>query len=370
MSWRKNGANVAQMWYNTIMNYVPQYTLNEKIRGNLQGIEKLKNNIHGSRILPEVEASIRMRASVESIHSSTFIEGNPLNVNEVRAVITSGKILSKEEYAEIEVQNYKNALDYIDRRRRNSPEITLEDILELHRIITSRLLNKTRNGKIRKSPVYIENQDREILYVAIDADKIKNALNELLDWVNASQFSIHPVIIAAIIHFRIAAIHPFSDGNGRTARALTSLFLALNQYDCNGALSLDSYYASNRKAYYAILQLLCGENYTFSAKSDLTPWLEYFTDGFLTSLHVLDAEIRMINIAISDKDTATLDREDQDLISYISKFGSISISSAENILPEVSRRSIQRRLKQLVDDGYLELVGETHEAKYVLKEKK
>lgn len=351
------------------MSYVPQYTINEKIKSNLQDIEKLKNNIRSSRILPEAEASIRLRASVESIHSSTSIEGNPLDANEVRAVITSDKILSKEEYAEIEVQNYKNALDYIDKRRHGSSEITLEDILELHRIITDRLLDRTRNGRIRRNPVYIENQDHEILYTAIDAGKVEGTLNEFLNWISASQFSIHPAIIAAIIHFRIAAIHPFSDGNGRTARALTSLFLALNQYDCNGALVLDSYYASDRKTYYAILQLLCGKNYTFSVKSDLTPWLEYFTDGFLTSLHVLDAEIRMINLAITDKNAVSLGREDQDIISYVSKFGSISISDAEEILPEASRRSIQRWLKRLVDEGYLELVGETREARYILRNK-
>ena len=361
--------SLAQMWYNIHMSYIPKYTINEKIKSNLQDIEKLKDTIRGSRILPAVEASIRLRASVESIHSSTSIEGNPLNANEVRAVITSDRILNKKEYAEIEVQNYKKALDYIDKRRHGSPEITIEDIFELHRIITDRLLDKTRNGRIRKNPVYIENQDHEILYTAIDADKVESALNELLDWIDTSQFSIHPVIIAAIIHFRIAAIHPFSDGNGRTARALTSLFLALNQYDCNGALVLDSYYASDRKAYYAILQLLCGKSYAFSIKSDLTPWLEYFTDGFLTSLHVLDAEIRIINLAITGKNATALSREDQDIISYVSKFGSISISDAEEILPEASRRSIQRQLKQLVDGDYLELIGETHEAKYVLRNK-
>ena len=351
------------------MNYTPKYTINEKIRNNLSTIEKLKDEIRGSRILPEAEASIRMRASVESVHSSTSIEGNPLNANEVRAVITSDKILTKEEYAEIEVRSYKNALDYIDKRRHSSPEITLEDILELHRIITDGLLDKTRNGKIRKNPVYIENQNHEILYTAIEANKVKDELEGLVAWIRKSQFSVHPVIIAAIIHFRIAAIHPFSDGNGRTARALTSLFLALNQYDCNGSLVLDSYYASDRQAYYAILQLLNGKDYNSSKKADLTPWLEYFTDGFLTSLHVLDAEIRMINLVLPNNKANSLDREGQDILSYVSKFGSISISEAEKIMPEVSRRSVQRRLKQLVDDEYLEMVGETREAKYTLKTK-
>lgn len=282
------------------MKYVPKYTMTEKTRSNLQEIERLKDKIRGSRILPEAEASIRLRASVEAVHSSTSIEGNPLNAGEVRAVITSNKPLSREEYAEIEVQNYKKALDFIDRRRHGSPDLTLEDILTLHQVITDRLLDKTRSGKIRKNPVFIENQEHEVLYTAIEPEETEGALNEMLEWVRESQFSVHPVIIAAMIHFRMIAIHPFADGNGRTARALTSLFLALNQYDCNGALVLDSYYASDRKAYYAILQLTSGKIYAEALKADLTPWLEYFTDGVLTSLHVLDAEIRMINLVISD----------------------------------------------------------------------
>ena len=352
------------------MSYIPKYTISEKIRSNIQEIEKLKNKIRGSRILPEAEASIRLRASVESIHSSTSIEGNPLNINEVRAVITSDKVLTKEEYAEIEVQNYKRALDYIDKRRHGSSDITLEDILELHRIITDRLLDRTRNGKIRKNPVYIENQSHEVLYTAIDANKAKDALEDLIRWVKDSQFSIHPVIIAAIIHFRLVAIHPFSDGNGRTARALTSLFLALNQYDCNGSLVLDSYYASDRQSYYGVLRLVNGRDYATSAKADLTPWLEYFTDGFLTSLHVLDAEIRMINLVIpNSKNANELDREEQDILSYVAKFGSVNISEAEKFMPEVSRRSVQRKLKQLVDNGYLTMTGEAREAKYILNDK-
>ena len=357
------------MWYNVSMSYKPKYTITEKIRSDLSDIEKIKDQIRGKRVLPEAEASIRLRASVESVHSSTSIEGNPLNINEVRAIVTSDRILTREEYAEIEVQNYKNALDYIDKRRHGSAEITLDDIFELHRIITDRLLDKTRNGKIRKNPVYIENEKHDILYTAVEPEKVEVELTELIDWIRESQFNIHPVIIAGVIHFRIAAIHPFADGNGRTARALTSLFLALNQYDSNGSLVLDSYYADDRKAYYSVLQLVNGKTYITSLKSDLTPWLEYFTDGFLTSLHVLDAEIRMVDLALFGKRADTLEREDQDILSYVSKFGSISISEAENMMPEVNRRSIQRRLKKLVDDGYLDMVGETREVRYIKRQK-
>lgn len=283
--------NVAK-WYNGSMSYHPKYTINNQIRSDLQQIEQLKNIVADARILPEVEASIRYRASVESIHSSTSIEGNPLNANEVRAVISSDKILTKEEYAEIEVQNYKHALDYIEERRHSGGEINFSDILELQRIISDRLLDRSRNGKIRRNPVYIENEKGNILYTAARPEDVEKEINSLLAWVKDSQFSLHPVIIAGIIHFQIAAIHPFAGGNGRTARAMTALYLALNQYDNHGALVLDSYYATDRSAYYAVLQLVNGKNDASSSKANLTPWLEYFTRGYLTSLRVLDAEIR------------------------------------------------------------------------------
>ena len=155
------------------MSYKPKYTITDKIRSDLSDIEKIKDQIRGKRVLPEAEASIRLRASVESAHSSTSIEGNPLNVNEVRAIVTSDRILTREEYAKIEVLNYKNALDYIDKRRYGGAEITLDDIFELHRIITDGLLDKTRNGKIRKNPVYIENEQHDILYTAAEPEKVE-----------------------------------------------------------------------------------------------------------------------------------------------------------------------------------------------------
>ena len=348
------------------MSYTPKYTITEKIRANLEDIEKLRNTTAGSYILPEVEASVRYRASVESIHSSTSIEGNPLSANEVRAAITADKPYTKEDYAEIEVKNYKAALDYIEARRHGVSEITLTDVLELHRLITDRLIAKNRNGKFRFNPVYIENQDHEVLYEGADTNIMQREVEELLAWLEENQFSVNPVILAGILHLHFVAIHPFADGNGRTTRALTLLFLALSQYDSDGALSLDSYYATDRQAYYAILQLVNGRDYATSVQADLTPWLEYFTDGFLSSMHVLDAETRVLSLGLQP-DAKRLGREDVDILSYVRNFGSINISEAEGILPEMSRRSIQRRLKDLVDEGYLQSVGATHEARYVLK---
>lgn len=114
-------------------------------------------------------------------------------------------------------------------------------------------------------------------------------------------------------------------------------------------------------------KLINGKDYAHLKNADITAWLEYFTDGLLSSLHVLNAEIRMLNLSLSTgKDNVGLSCENEDILSYVAKFGSINISEAEDILPEMNRRSIKRGLKQLVDDGYLEVIGAIHDAKYIL----
>lgn len=355
------------------MNYHPHYTITDTIRVRLQEIERLKDSVQNSRILPAVEASVHSRATVEAIHSSTSIEGNPLSQGEVRHVIAADQPLTKEAYAELEVQNYKHALDYIAQRRHDHRDIGPDDALALHGVIMAGLTTKNRTGKWRFTPVYIENQaTHEVVYTGAPEDAVESETKELFAWLKNNRFSIHPIILAGILHAHFVAIHPFADGNGRTTRALTALYLALNQYDVNGSLVLDSYYASDRQAYYQALRAVQGGNYATSLERDLTSWLEYFVEGYLTSLRVLDAEIRMLNIAVLQDGHARdgqpkLSRDDEDLLSYAVKFGEISISEAEAILPELNRRALQRRLKQLVDAGYLELVGATHEARYVLK---
>lgn len=354
--------------YNIAMSYLPQYRMTEKIRQSLREIERISDTATISPILPEIEASIRYRSSVEAIHSSTSIEGNPLSLQQVERIIAAPQNLTKEQYAELEVRNYKEALDFITKRRHGNADITVNDILSLHRLISTDLLDDTRCGKFRANPVYIEGDKHQVIYTAAPANIIVGEVSDLLDWLNSTQYQVHPVIAAAVLHLHFVAIHPFADSNGRTTRALTSLYLALMNYDCNGSLVLDSYYATNRAEYYNILQLVNGKDYQSSTNADLTPWIEYFTAGYLSSLHVLNAEIRMLS-SLLPANRPKLSSEEIDIVNHISQFGSISISEAEKILPNINRRTIQRKLRQLVDFGYIKLTGSTNDARYVLKSK-
>ncbi|MDR1088934.1 MAG: Fic family protein [Coriobacteriales bacterium] len=346
--------------------YRPNYHISNDLLNIIAQIESVRSAISLSYILPEREVEMRYRATVEATHSSTSIEGNPLNRKQVELALSEKPSLTRHRYAEIEVRNYKKAIDHIEKRATSMERMTAEDILTVHRIMTAGLLDESRTGHWRKNPVYIEDQDGRTVYDAADTEDVEGEVEELLAWLNTSSYEIHPVIAAAIFHVQFVSIHPFADGNGRTTRALTMLYLSLRSYDFRNALVLDSYYAMDKKAYYEALHTVQGNNYETAREANLDPWIDYFADGFLVSANVLAAEVSLLASAVR---TASIDqrvsREELDILSYVRQFGSISISEAEGIFRDVSRRTIQRRLKRLVDAGYIQQDGATHDARYI-----
>jgi len=96
--------------------YKPNYTITDELLGIIAEIERYRTKMADSVILPEREIEMRYRATVEASHSSTSIEGNPLSLKQVEAVLSGKARLTRHQYAETEVKNYKRALDFIDRR--------------------------------------------------------------------------------------------------------------------------------------------------------------------------------------------------------------------------------------------------------------
>ncbi len=349
------------------MAYSPKYRITDALLSNIAEIESLRAQISSSYILPERELEMRYRATVEEAHSSTAIEGNPLNLKQVERVLADGTVLTRHRYAEIEVRNYKKALDFVDKRKLASKSIKLDDIRTIHGIITDGLLPEDRVGKLRTVGVDVVNQDDVTLYNAPEAAVLEQELAKLLDWLNASQ-AIHPVIAAAILHYQFVSIHPFADGNGRTTRALTHLYLGLRQYDFRGALVLDSYYLADKQAYYGALHKVQGETYDYATTAALDSWVAYFAEGFLSSTKVLLVEVTILSSVVGgDKPLKRIDPEDADLLNYARQFGSVTLAEAEGILPSVPRRTLQRKLKNLVDKGYLTVSGNTRSTSYAWK---
>lgn len=351
------------------MSYEPKYIITDDILARVAEIESIKAKVDASYILPEREIEMRHRATVEATHSSTSIEGNPLDYKQVERALSTGSMLTRHQYAELEVRNYGKALDFVDKRKKISDPITLRDILKLHAIIMDGLLPDGKVGKLRENDVYIINQDEVVQYNGPKSGAVLKELQELLNWLNNISPSVHPVIGAGLLHFQFVSIHPFSDGNGRTTRALTSLYLGLRNYDFRGSLVLDSYYSVAKQEYYSALHESQGNDYTKAAKSDVTKWLEYFTAGFLSSTKVLLTEIIFISSAVGDI-PVRINQNDADILAYAKQFDAISLSDIEGILPNIARRTLQRKLNSLVDRGYLRLEGKARNAVYRWNRKK
>ncbi|MGK2896714.1 MAG: Fic family protein [Candidatus Saccharimonadales bacterium] len=346
--------------------YRPNYTISDELLRSIAEIESLRTQVDGSYILPEREIKMRYRASVEATHSSTSIEGNPLNLKQVERVLVDGKQLTRHQYAELEVKNYKKALDFIEERKMTKKPITLGDILAIHKIVANQLLPTDKVGTLRENPIYIADQNDKTVYDGPEVTILNQEINELLKWLAAAD-NIHPVIAAGVLHFQFVSIHPLADGNGRTTRLLTNLYLGLRDYDFRSSLVLESYYSVDKQVYYDALSL--AKNYAGRKSANLEPWLDYFVDGFLSSAKVLAIEVNALSGLTKHADRIKISKAESDILSYANQFGSISLSEAEIILPGISKRTVQRRLMKLVDDGYLAIEGEARNTKYIWKNK-
>jgi len=341
--------------------FKPNYDITHAILNSIAEIEQVRAQVIGARILPERAVELHYRATVEKVHNSTSIEGNPLTLKQVDHVLKN-QGMTRSEYAETEVRNYKKALDFVDKRKRNTFALEYKDILTLHKITMKGLIPEEKAGALRSGSIYIVDQDEKLKYTGPAAKTVQNKLEGLVDWANASGDSVHPCIIAALIHYEIASIHPFADGNGRTARLAVMLYLGIPDFDFYGTIVLDSYYAQARGEYYSALHDCQGEKYREG--QDLTSWIEYFIAGFLSAAKVLWAEIAILSALEPLVDQKRISRDDMDILSYALQFGSISLSEAVQILPGLSRRSLQRKLSFLSEGGYLTRKGAARNTRY------
>lgn len=163
---------------------------------------------------------------IELTYTSNAIEGNTLTRQETALVVEKGLTVSGKSITEhLEAVNHAHALDYIknlvSKKRKN---ITEKDLLEIHDIILSKI-DDTNAGRYRNVPVRIAGSS----VVMPNPVKVPTLMSEFIKWLHGKNND-HPVKIAADAHFKFVTIHPFTDGNGRTARLLMNLLLMQEGY--------------------------------------------------------------------------------------------------------------------------------------------
>jgi Fic family protein len=348
----------------------PQYKLTTKIVKNLTDIAEAKGIIEKAKLLPKHELRLKRQAMIRMSHSSTAIEGNVLDIRQVEALYANRKIdaPTRDVY---EVQNYLKALRYIEGLVKRKEPITKKVFLKIHSSVTSKTLPKEQSGHYRKGPIYVVKRrlgfPDEIVYTGPKAENVPYLCGEFIDWINKSEKEeINPVIVAGMAHLEVAAIHPFNDGNGRTARALATLILYKRGYDFRHLFALEDYYNKDLPSYYKAINV--GKNYE-ERKTDSTPWLEYFIEGFKEEIMNVKNQVATLALKKVDESIQSkiyLSEKQQKIIDFIDQMGRIAVSDVVEILKS-PQRTAQLELQKLKKLGIIKQTGKGPATAYILK---
>ena len=196
------------------------------------------------------------------------------------------------------------------------------------------------------------------IYTPPTPKKTPELTQQFLDWLNNPETKmLHPILISAISHHHLVSIHPFSDGNGRTSRALSLWILYQNGFDPNHVLALDEYYAINRQRYYTMLQQ------ARELDHDLTYWIEYVATGLLDILTKTKQRIESLQLMSQTK--IKLNRQQEALLRYIRYHPQVRSPELENAF-KISRARISQLLKPLTEARLIQKNGLTRATSYQL----
>jgi len=249
-------------------------------------IEAARQAVADLPITPSVLATLRETARLFSTHYSTMIEGNRLTQEQVSKVIENHEHFPGRERDEKEVLGYYAALERVERLAASRVPVSEAHLQALHGLVMGEGRKKAKPTPYRDGQNVIrDSRNRGIVYMPPEAKDVPKLMKGMVSWLASSQKDSLPCPIrAGIAHYQFATVHPYYDGNGRTARLLTTLVLHLGGYDLKGLYSLEEYYARNLGDYYEALTIGPSHNYYDGrADADITKWVEYFCQGMADS---------------------------------------------------------------------------------------
>ncbi len=268
------------------MPFRPTFRISPRLANHLMRIEGAKQAVQDLPITATVLATLRETARLYSTHYSTMIEGNRLTQEQVSKLIGDGQHFPGRTCDEKEVLGYYAALENLEKFAAKGRAVTQAHIQTLHALVMAEGRQKPKPTPYRDGQNVIrDSRSRRIVYMPPVAKDVPVLMNDLVAWLAATGRNELPCPIrAGIAHYQFATIHPYYDGNGRTARLLTTLILHLGGYDLKGLHSLEEYYARNLRRYYEALTIGPSHNYYEGrAKADITNWVEYFCEGVADS---------------------------------------------------------------------------------------
>ena len=270
-----------------------------------------------------------------------------------------------------EVLNYLEALDKLPSFAEQG-KIKIQDLLNIHRVVSKDVLGDNQHsGAFRDRQVFVGRRifdgtgvKEEVEYMPPKTEEVAGLVKEFIDWLNRDKtWEINPVLLAGVAHYEIARIHPFIDGNGRTARLFAALILYLSGFDHRRLFALDDFYDRDRQAYYAALKTAQENN------NDITKWLEYFTTGVAYSVNEVKEAVLKLGPKkrhISKTQISLTDKQ-MKIVEFMNARGKATNKDLQTLF-KISAQAVHKELARLVNLKVIKPQGAGRSLYYVLED--
>jgi Fic family protein len=333
------------------MAYEPQFTIRPALVALVEEIAVLRARIQSAAVELSWIPALQKDSRARNVHASTAIEGNPLTLEQVRALEEGRELSSASSRSQREVLNYFAGLRYVEK---NAAKAVLRhaDVFALHRILAKDVMDQGEAGRYRTIVVRVGS------YQPPPPQQVSGLMFELLEWWNKPSRELSPVLSSAILHYRFESIHPFADGNGRTGRAMALWELYRRGFDTHHIFSVDEYYWEDRPRYYAALDAVRQEG------QDLTNWLEYCASGLRQTLERVWLRVQSFQLDTTEK--LVLRPKQERLLQLLRDHGSMAPAEIWEAL-DVSRQGAMDLLRPLLEAGLVEKLGGKKTGRYTLR---
>ncbi len=319
---------------------------------------------HENRYLKE----LRKIATIESIGSSTRIEGATLTNQEVRELLKDVKITKLKTRDEQEVIGYYEVLELI---YDNYSDIKLSEsyIKQLHQML---LKYSNKDERHRGTYKFLSNKvvatyptgEQRTIFATTEPALVETEMQELVEWTNEQleQKAIHQLVVIGSFIYDFLSIHPFQDGNGRLSRLLTTLCLLQNDYSFIQYISFESHIEQNKKAYYEAL--MNGQKNRGTDNECIDLWLIFFLESLKTLTEKLEQKYDVFK-----SKGGYLNNRQKLIKDFISINQPIKVSDLAKQFPEIGLSTLKKDLQYLRDEQVLTMIGKGKGSVYVLIEK-
>jgi cell filamentation protein, protein adenylyltransferase len=349
------------------MIFKPNFEITPQIAKSLMAIEAAREKIDALPVTAAILASLRESARLIATHYSTQIEGNRLTAQEIEEVIEGGRHIKGRERDEAEVRNYYRALNYVERIASKDTPFKEKELQTIHGLVMD---GKERASAYRDGQNVIRDSvSRNIVYMPPEAPDVPKMMKGLVDWLNVriEKDDLPIPAIAALAHYQFATIHPYYDGNGRTARLLTNLILHRLGYGLKGVYSLDEYYAQDLPAYYDALTVGDNHNYYEGGRetASLAPFLAYFLEGIKNAFNAVQLRAAKGEREGAPDQSRLLRKLDAGQRKALGLFKDHEVITARDLSAflKISERASRDLCVKWVDEGFLQIQNPSKKAR-------